>query len=197
MAEGYENALQAYDAAIKINRLNPAIYLDLAQLQASQNKLDLALQAVGAALQVKNNYIDAVFMLSQIYAAQGNLKDAITAATIATQINPQNPLLFFQLGLLEYNNKNYQASANALEKAVALSPVYANAHYFLGLSYSRLNQNELAIQEFTGLVESNPDNQEVALILSNLQSGRSPFTDAKLPVTPTPERRAKPPIQEN
>ncbi len=135
-------------------------------------------------------------MLSQVTAAQGNLKDAIIAAQVATELNPQQSILFFQLGLLHYNNKDYVAAAKALETALTLQLDYANAQYFLGLSYVRLNNISGAIEQFNKLAQSNPDNQEVAFILSNLRAGRSPFADAKPPVTPTPEKRSSLPIKE-
>ncbi len=196
MDKAYENAVNSYTMAIRANPTNPALYLSLAQLHASQNKLDDALKAVGAGLQVKNNYLEAIFLLSQIEAAQGKLADAITAAQVAVQINPQSPVLQFQLGILQYNNKDYAAAAKALESAVAVQPDYANAQYFLGLSYVRLNKLDAAIAQFTNLAKSNPDNQEVAFILANLQEGKSPFADAQPPVTPTPEKRSSLPIKE-
>ncbi len=196
LTNGYENAVRAYGQAISLNPQNPSIYLALARLQASQNKLDDALKSVGAAIQVKDNYLDAIFAYSQIEAAKGDLPNAIIAAQIATQINPQNPLLFFQLGLLQYNNKDYASSADALSKAVSLQPNYANAQYFLGLSFARIGKNAEAVKQFSDLAASNPDNQEVALILANLRAGKSPFTDAKPPVTPSPEKRSSLPIKQ-
>jgi tetratricopeptide (TPR) repeat protein len=196
MDKAYENAVNSYTEAIRRNQLNPTLYLNLAQLQASQNKLDDALKTLGAALQVKNDYLDAIFLLSQVTAAQGNLKDAIIAAQVATQLNPRNSVLFFQLGLLQYNNKDYVSAAKALEAAIKIQPDYANAQYFLGLSYTRLNDITNAIVQFTNLAKSNPDNQEVAFILKNLQEGKSPFADAKPPVTPAPEKRSTLPVKE-
>ena len=196
MDKAYENTINAYTTAIRLNPLNPSLYLNLAQFQVSQNKLDDSLKTLGAALQVKNNYLDAIFLLSQVEAAQGKLADAIVAAQVAVQINPQNSVLLFQLGLLEYNNKDYASAAKALEAAVKIQPDYANAQYFLGLAYVRLNDIQSAITQFTNLAKSNPDNQEVSFILTNLQAGKSPFADAKPPVTPSPEKRSTLPIKE-
>ncbi|MBP6858223.1 MAG: tetratricopeptide repeat protein [Candidatus Pacebacteria bacterium] len=196
MTGAYENAVNAYVEAIKLNPYNPTLYLNLAQLQASGNKLDDALKSVGASIQLKNDYLDAIFLLSQITAAQGNLKDAIIAAQVGTEINPQSPVLFFQLGLLQYTNKEYQGAAKSLESAVKLQPDYANAQYFLGLAYARIGDLENATAQFENLVATNPDNEEVSLILGNLRAGKSPFADAQPPVTPTPEKRSTLPIKE-
>lgn len=192
----YDTAVQSYTSAIQLNPGNPLIYLTLAQLQASANKLDDALQTTGAALRVKNNYLDAVFLLSQIEAAKGNLPDAITAAQFAAQLNNQSPIIFFQLGLLQYENKSYAAAADAFAAAIKVQPDYANAQYFLGLSDARLGKNAEAIAQFQALDASNPGNQEVQFILANLESGKSPFADAPAPVATAPEKRSSLPIKQ-
>ncbi|MFA6315053.1 MAG: tetratricopeptide repeat protein [Candidatus Paceibacterota bacterium] len=196
MANGYENAVQSYGKAIGLNPFNPSLYLGLAKLQARMNKLDDALTSTGAALQTKNNYLDAIFLLSQIYAAKGNLPDAIIAAKVALEINPENPIILFQLGLLEYNMKNYPAAEVAFAAATKYQTDYANARYFLGLSYARQNKSTDAIREFEEISKTNPDNQEISLILSNLKSGQPIFTDAVAPITPNPEKRSTLPIKE-
>ncbi len=194
----YDNAVKAYSNAISINPQNPALYVNLAQLQASNNNLDLALQTLGAALQVKSNYLDAVFLLSQVHAARGDLNNAIIAAQMAIQLQPSNPLLFFQLGILEYNNQNYSIAEQALTKAVQLQPNYANAKYFLGLAAARNNDIATAVAQFDDLSKSNPDSQEVAAILNNLRAGKSPFATQTASSQPStaPDKKLTLPLKE-
>jgi len=196
MQNGYQAGVQAYSNAIRFNPGNPSLYLSLARLQVSANQLDAALQTIGASLQVKNNYLDAVFLLTQVEAAKGNLPDAITAAKFAIGLNDSNPLLYFQLGLLQYMSGDYAGAAPTLAQAVKLQPDYANAEYFLGLSYARLNRLPDAAAQFQALAVTNPDNQEVALILANLRAGKSPFVGATPPASTAPEKRSSPPIPE-
>ena len=183
MQNGYESAVTAYTNAIKLNPGNPSLYLSLAQLQASQKKYDDAIQTLGAALQVKQNYLDAVYLLSQIEAANGNLDDAIPAAQFAIQLNPNEPILYFQLGVLEYNKPDYAAAQAAFAQAVKLNPNYANALYFLGLSDARLGKTPDAITAFETLSKSNPDNQEIAGILSALRAGKPLFAGSQQKAT--------------
>ena len=188
--------MDAYNGAAKFNPYDPSIYLSVARLEASQNKMDEAQKYIGAALQLKQNYTEAIFFLSQIQVNQGKIKDAIVSTQVTTQINPNNPQLFFQLGFLYYNDKDYQNAATALQKAVDLSSQYSNARYFLGLSLVRLNKNTEAVAQFEEIAKSNPDNKEVEGILANLKAGKSPFTDVKPPVDSKPEKRAALPIKE-
>ena len=75
-----------------------------------------------------------------------------------------------------------------------LNPVYANAKYFLGLTYEKLNRDNDAIKQFTEIKETNPDNKEIDLILSNIRAGKSPFADA---ADSEPEKRTTPPVEED
>ncbi len=75
-------------------------------------------------------------------------------------------------------------------------PEYANAKYFLGLSYYGQGRTADAINQFEDLAKTNPDNQEVALILANLRDGKAPFTSAQPPVTDQPVERPTAPLSE-
>ncbi len=196
MQDAYESAVAAYMNAIRRNSGNPSIYLSLARLQASQDKLDDSIQAIGAALQVKPNYLDAVYLLSQVEAAKGNLPDAIIAADFATRLNPQNPLLFFQLGLLQYNSADYASASTSLAKALSLNPDYANASYFLGLSAARVGNISEAIAIFEKLLAANPGNEEIALILTTLRAGKPLFGAGPQSQAARPEQRSTPPIKQ-
>jgi tetratricopeptide (TPR) repeat protein/O-antigen ligase len=192
----YANAKQSYANAITVNPMSPALFLNLARLEASQGKIQDAQQYIGRALQLKPNYVEAVFFLSQLQVANNQLQDAMVSTQVAIQLNPTEPLLYFQLGLLAYNDKNYSLAGQAFQKAVDLNGQYANARYFLGLSYARLGKNAEAIAQFEELAKTNPDNQEVMFILGNLKEGKSPFADAQPPIDSKPEKRKTLPVTE-
>lgn len=195
MKNGYENAINSYANAISLNPLNPALYYSLASFEAQNGKYDEALRDLGRALQVKNNYLDAVFLLSP------SLRPEILTMLLLLLVLPFNSIQKIlycccQLGLLRYNAKDYSGALLAFEQALKYQSDYANAKYFLGLSAARMNDSAKAIAVFEDLSKSNPDNEEIALILSNLQRGRSIFSDAKPPVTATPEKRSSLPLKE-
>lgn len=192
----YENAKSSYEEALKRNPHNPALFLTLARLELSHLDNVKAKDYIIRALQEKNNYTEAIFLLSQIQVSEGNLKDALTSVEAASSIAPNDPVVFFQLGLLRFNAKDYSGAVSAFERSVSLSPGYANAKYFLGLSYEKLRWIKDAIGQFTDLKATNPNNNEVNLILQNLKAGRTPFSSAKPPIDDKPEKRAKLPVSE-
>lgn len=190
----YESASNAYSKAFALDPKNPAILLALARLETAEGNFDKAKSYIAQALLEKNNYTDAIFLLAQIQIQQGNIKDAISSVEAASILSPNDSTVFFQLGLLRYSNKDYAGAANALEQALAITPSYANAKYFLGLSDYKLGKTDAAVAQFKDLAATNPDNQEVKLILGNIEAGKDPFANAAPPIDAQPEKRGKPPI---
>lgn len=186
----YGLAVASYDNALTWNPRSPEIYLTRARLEVANGDRVKAREYVGKALEQKNNYTEAVFFLSQIEVAEGNLPQAIKSVEASIFLSPQEPVLYFQLGILKYNTKDYKGAVEALEQATLLNRDYANARYFLGLSYDRLGRSKDAVAQFEDILRMNPGNEEVKSIIDNLSAGRAPFTNA-----PTaPERRGTLPV---
>lgn len=189
----YESAQLAYIEALKRNPKNPGILMLLARLSATRNDLKQAEAYAQQAIQIKNNYLDAYFLLSQIEVANGNIAGAIKSVTSASVIDPTNPAIFFQLGLLKYNQQDFKGAIEPLEKATTMTPDYANAKFFLGLSYEATGSRDKAIKQFEDLAVSNPDSKEVTALLENLKAGKPIFTDAS---NAKPEKGKELPVKE-
>jgi cytochrome c-type biogenesis protein CcmH/NrfG len=194
----YQSAQFAYGEALRRNPKNPGILVLLSRLAVTGEDLPNAKAYALQAIQQKQNYLDAYFLLAQIEVANKNVKGAIDSVQAATVIDPTNSAVFFQLGLLKYNTQDYGGAIDALEKSVALVPDYANAKYFLGLSYEAAGQHAKAIQEFQDLKKSNPDSKEVDAILANLLAGKPIVNTAAAATTakPQPVKSAKLPVKE-
>ncbi|KND46767.1 MAG: Tfp pilus assembly protein PilF [Parcubacteria bacterium C7867-006] len=189
----YESASLAYQEALRRNPKNPGIFMLFARLAVNHNDLKAAESYALQAIQAKNNYLDAYFLLSQIEVATQNIQGAISSVTAASVIDPTNPAIFFQLGLLKYNAGDFTGAIQALEKSTTMTPDYANAKYFLGLSYEMTKQHDKAIAQFQDLAKTNPDSQEVKTILENLLAGKPIFTNAE---EEKPEKAKTLPVKE-
>ncbi|TSC68329.1 MAG: Tfp pilus assembly protein PilF [Parcubacteria group bacterium Gr01-1014_72] len=192
----YEAARLSYDEAVARNPHSPFVHLTIARLEVAKKDTARAREYIAKALEKKRNYTEAIFLLSQIEVDDGNVQQAIRSVEAAATLAPQDPVVFFQLGLLRYNNRENRAAVEAFEKAVLLNSSYANAKYFLGLSYSRIGRSEEAIAQFRDLSVTNPNSTEVKNILANLEAGRSPFSNVRAPSDDRPERRSELPLQE-
>jgi tetratricopeptide (TPR) repeat protein len=195
----YEESKASYELARELNPKNPAIVLSLARLEFAVENNEAAREYIREALNLKGNYTAAIFLLSQIDVAEGDIDQAIANVSAATQIRPNDPLVFFQLGILRYQNENYTGAVTAFESAVILNNFYDNARYFLGLSYEQENRTEEAIVQFEILEQRYPQNEEIKFILSNLRDGVSPFTGASATeeIDDNPEDAEELPIDES
>ncbi|MCC2630695.1 MAG: ral transcriptional co-repressor, acts together with Tup1p, glucose repression mediator protein, partial [Candidatus Paceibacter sp.] len=184
----YEQAGLAYAKARELNPQNPAIILAMAQLEVAHNDAAKAKAYIADSIKLKSNYTDAIYYLAQLQISEGDLKSAIQSVEALTFTNPNDAGVYFQLGVLRYNNKDYTGASSALQQAILLTPEYANAKYFLGLSLAKLNKTSEAIAQFRDILKTNPDNADVNKIIANLEAGRDPITN----VTPT----SNPPVKE-
>lgn len=191
----YKQALEAYTKAQELNPQNPAIALAMAQLERAHGDTVKAKESVSRAIAKKQDYTDAYFIMAQILVAEGSIKEAIASAETGTLTAPTNPAVFFQLGLLRYSNKDYQGAARAFERALILNNQYANAQYFLGLTYDKLGRKAEAIEIFEYLKKTNPDNTDVVSTLNNLKNGRT-AVPAPTATTTAPEKAKTLPVKE-
>lgn len=168
----YAEASTTLHAAMVRNPNSPAIPLVLARISARAGQGAATEAFLRQSLTLKPNYTDAILFLVQLNVAQNNLPAAIEAATAAVRSAPGVAPIWFQLGLLYYAGGDTARAIPALEEAVKLQSDYANAKYFLGLSYYAQNRQVEALGLFEDLARTNPDNQEVAIVIGNMRSGK-------------------------
>ncbi len=171
----YDKAKEAYNQALVLNPQNPQIDLVLARLEVANKNNKAAKDLIASALKLKNDYADAFFLLLQIQISENDVDNAIQSASAVATLSPSDPGIFFQLGLLLYTKKDYANATLSFERAVSLNAQYANAKYFLGLSYYLTGQKDKSLQQFKDLLATNPDNADVKSAIANLEAGKSPI----------------------
>jgi len=198
--EGVEGrAIEFIEEARRLNPKNPKISLALARIYSATGDFEKAKELINEAIEKKSNYTDAVYLLSQINVQEGEIETAIENVRLTTLIRPNDPVTYFQLGLLQYQNKDFEESIVSFESAVIRDNFYSNAKYFLGLSYEEVGRYDDSLGQFKDLNLLDPDNQEIQFILSNLENGLSPFAgseNANPPIDDEPENREKPPLDD-
>lgn len=167
-----ELATDNYNQALHLNPKSPRIFLMLARLELSAGDRVKAKEYLYQALAERPNYLEALSLVVQMEIADKNPGAAVDALRAGITVEPTNFLLRFALGYLYFEAHDYKSAIGEFEAAVVLNPVYADAKYFLGLSYSRVGRTAEAIQQFTDVQTLNPDNKDVANILKNLKDGK-------------------------
>ncbi|NVO04115.1 MAG: tetratricopeptide repeat protein, partial [Bacteroidetes bacterium] len=192
VTNSYESAMTAYDKALALSPNNPSILLAKASLEFINKNNTEARKYIKQALDLKKNYTDAIFLLVQIETNEGNLSEAIKQAEYAGEVSPNDPTVFFRLGLLRYNSSDYTGAISAFEKAVILDNGYLNARYYLGQSYKKVGRSSDALVQFNLLNKIAPDNQDIKDAISSINEP-TPKVDDK---TTTTDSKTKPPLKE-
>ena len=170
-----EPARLNYEQALRLNPKSPRVLFVLARLEYLANDHAKAKEYLTRALIERPNYLEAVSFIVQLDLQDKNPEEASTVLKAAIAAEPTNFLLHFALGYLDYAKKDYTSAVAEFEGAVILNPVYADAKYFLGLTYSKLGRRQDAITQFTDVQTLNPGNKDVESILLNLKAARDPF----------------------
>lgn len=191
----YDQASSTYQAAMVRNPNNPAITLALARLAAREGDGAATEAYLRASLTQKPNYTDAILFLVQLNVANNDLASAVQAAQAAVQSAPGVAPIWFQLGLLYYAGEDTKNAIPALEEALKIQGDYANAKYFLALSYYAQNRQVEATTLMEDLARTNPDNAEVAAIISNMKAGK-PALEGITPPAEDVTTRPNAPIQQ-
>jgi tetratricopeptide (TPR) repeat protein/O-antigen ligase len=181
-------AIKSYEEAKKLEPTNPyyptreGIVFLTQSLSLAKDKQDeksqLLLKAeeqLNAAIQLKSDYASARFQMAMVLQAEGKTDEAIKGLEQTKIYAPQDVGLAFQLGLLYYQNEDYQKAQIELERAIGISPNYSDALYFLGLTYSELGQKDKAIEKISKVAALNPDNETIKKVLANIEAGRKPL----------------------
>src|SRR3989344_2770726 len=122
VAGSYEQAKYAYTQAINRNPTNPELPLLLARLELSKGDAEAARSYIRNSIALKEDYADAYLMLAQLEAQSGNVKEAITSAEVLVKLAPNNPGVFFELGILKHTSADYDGAEKSLSDALKLSP---------------------------------------------------------------------------
>lgn len=96
------------------------------------------------------NATAAVYAASAILREPGATRDLTKARTLleqATKTNPKLPDAWYQMGVLQQAENQWEGSASSLQKAIDLRPAFPEAHYRLSRAYGHMGKREQATQE--------------------------------------------------
>jgi len=164
----YENAQFAYSQAANTNPSSPETPLLMAQLEMNKGDLAVARNYARQAILLKEDYADAYVLLARIEVQDKNLPGAIASTEVLSTLNPDNPGIHFELGLLKSSNQDLEGAVLSFSKALELLPGYANAKYYLGLTLEQLGRKDEALVHFEELLATNPDNAEIKEAIERL-----------------------------
>lgn len=169
----YDRAKEAFLQARALDPNNPSYILAEAQLESRNSNLASAKILANEAIRLRSQYVEAVNFLSQIEIADGNIAGAIVSSLAATRLEPNNPSLYYQLGVLYSANADIESALAAFEQAVLLDQNFANARYFLAFAYLEQGRRSDAVEQLKIVANLNPDNVDLPGLISQVEQGES------------------------
>lgn len=183
--QNYANALSAYKSATLLNPTTPLIPLLEAELEAVHGNKDQAQTDAVQAINQKPDYTDAYFFLAQLLFSENKGDSATQVLSVAAQRSPNDPTVWFQLGIAYYDNASYSNAASAFVTALNLNSQFANAQYFLALSFDKLGRHDDALKILEFLKQNNPSSTDLDKVIANIKAGL-PAVSSTATSTPTP-----------
>lgn len=194
--EGFKSsAIFAYGEALRVSPRNPSPFVALARVELQTGNLDGALSYLNESLKIKSDFVAGHMMLAEIAVAEGKLKEAISELDRAVSANPNNPeniYIVLRIGILYYQDGDYEKAQGLFEKLVKLDPNFVDARYALGILYDKKGMTSMATAQFEELNKLIPKNSEIQKILSNLRAGLGALGNDLTP-PPLPEEPTKKP----
>lgn len=183
------SAIFAYKEALRVSPHSPLPLLALARVELQTKNPDGALGYLKESIKIKNDFIAGHIMIAEVSVQEGKLKDAIAElerTVIADPNNPENIGIILRIGVLYYQDGDYNKAQKIFENLISMNPNYAEARYALGVVYDKKGMTSDAIAQFEAIHAIFPNNEEIQTILSNLRSGRDTRGNVIAP-TPAPE----------
>jgi len=140
-----------------------------------------------AAVILKPNLAIAYYLRSQVEARESRFSEAIEDGKMAVSLAQQDPLGWYNLGVIFYTAGDHQSAALALQQAVSLNNDYANALFVLSLVFEKLGDHPDAIIAMRRVVALNPSDETALQALANLEASEGATSPAKT-VTPPSTR---------
>ena len=109
---------------------------------------------------------------------QGRNPEAEAAWRVYLKAHPSRPEPYAHLGLLEARQEHYQEAVSFYRKALALGPPLASLRLNLGLALFKSGNLKEALQEFDPLLESQPGNQQLTILIGMAHYGLAEYAQA-------------------
>ena len=124
---------------------------------------------------VDNRVDEALDKATQAAKQLENAQSAAGAAMPPVTADPRRTEAFhaqYQLGLVKAKKEDWTGAAEAFERAATLDPVFAYAHYYAGLSYSKIQRPDRVALHFDHFLTIAPNAPERSAVTSIMRTIR-------------------------
>ncbi|WP_406683818.1 tetratricopeptide repeat protein [Seonamhaeicola sp. MEBiC1930] len=135
----------------------PEIVKNIALIYVTNGNNDKAITALKDARAESPDDVNLILTEANLYYKMDNMEEFKKALEIATSMDPKNPELQYNLGVINSESGQMEQARAHYEKAIELDPEYINA--YINLSALILGQEGDLVEEMNGLGTSAADDK--------------------------------------
>lgn len=147
-AENYKKAAERFQAALAIDPKYSKALLFLGRVQNALFQDDQALASLKQAVDLDPDYEEARSSYAAALLDAGDLDDAVRQLDVVTRREPGRGMAWYLLSQAYYRKGDFPDGKAAAEKAIAITPKNAEAHYWLAECLRQLHQPVQAEAEY-------------------------------------------------
>lgn len=143
-----------------------------AQILVKLERRDEAKDVLAPLAQQQDDRVWSLIAESARALIDAEVDRALGAAKEAVSTDPASFFAHYQLGQVEAARNNWAGAAEAFERASQADPLFAYAHYYAALAYSRVqraDQTATHLQAFLTLAPAAPERPAVESIMRTLR----------------------------
>jgi type IV pilus assembly protein PilF len=171
----FNDAFMEFQKAIKLNPRSKETLNYLGYLSTRFEKYDEAISYYKKAISIDPDYSEAMNNLGVTYAETENWDEALTYfdAALSNHMYDTPESAFANKGYVLYMKGDYSNAERAVKEALIKNRLFPLASYVLGLIYTKLDDDDAAIEEFKKAIGLAPGYAEVHMELAKtyLRSG--------------------------
>jgi tetratricopeptide (TPR) repeat protein len=175
--DGAGSAVPIYTEAISFDKNNAAAYAGLGSAYEELEDSDKTFENYDKALSLNPNLTELFAPLGVSYYQKGNFEKADELLTKAVAIHSEDDQTQLLLGMIRYKQGKNPESIAAFERSIKIKDS-AEAHYYLGEVYDRMNRDKDSIEEYNKATKLNPKYAEAWFDLGVAQYNRARYPEA-------------------
>lgn len=164
-----KTARKDFLAAHDIAPSAPDIYVNLAVVSLAESKIDEAVGFYNNALAINGAHFNALRGLTNIYVGQKRTDLAHARIDQAIASQPNNASLHFLKGRIFGFEMNAQGAESEFRRALEIDGNYLAAYSALAALFVNTNQQQRAIEEYTKIVQRQPENAAIYTLIGMLE----------------------------
>jgi len=153
----YEEAIDAYERAVRVDPKNPEVYNDLGNAYFATMQIDRARDLYRKTLELAPDHAWAMNNLGYTYFAAKEYETAVQWFQRALTREPDHLFARMNLAVTYHDMGAYDAAIRELKRLLEDHPETAKAYYNLGLSYTLKGDYPRALDAFHTYLKMAPD----------------------------------------